>query len=316
MAASRGMYHEVYEILRQPIKPASSVPPDIAVLLTREGSKHPHEINWAKQAKSEATLARRAARIASKTADIATPVASPRRALVRPTFAPAATPSPRGGLAPSKMLERDLASREAHAARQRAHRLLDEAESSPFRAAGFIDPALHNPPAAKPTRPPQRARPELASPRVPCVQAGHREILEGRFADAEPVYRDALARKEAALGPTNPSTLSSLVSLADLLVLQARHAEAVPLYWRALEGVRDARAVATKLARALRVIEREEQAIALEARFGIDLTRDDGAAGGDHADALQQLMAVRLKVADQPGDDGSYALTLSLEAPA
>jgi len=92
------------------------------------------------------------------------------------------------------------------------------------------------------------------------VQAGHRRILEGRYADAEPAYREALARKEAALGPTNASTLSSLVSLADVLVLQGKLAEATVLLRRVIKARtaalgsrhRETLAVAERLTRVLK----------------------------------------------------------------
>ena len=57
---------------------------------------------------------------------------------------------------------------------------------------------------------------------------------EGRFADAEPLYKRALAIFEKALGPDHPSVASALNNLADLYSAQGRYADAEPLYKRAL----------------------------------------------------------------------------------
>jgi hypothetical protein len=124
------------------------------------------------------------------------------------------------------------------------------------------------PPAARPRSCSPRPRPQLASPRVPCVQSGHQDLLEGRFAEAEPAYREALSRKEAALGLLNTSTISSLVSLAQLLAWQERHVEAAPL----LE-----RAVAAKKAIAGRAANRGGESLA--------------AISARHADVLRKLEA-------------------------
>ena len=55
-----------------------------------------------------------------------------------------------------------------------------------------------------------------------------------RYAEAEPLYRHALAIRERALGPDHPDTAASLNDLAYLLRMQDRYAEAEPLYHRAL----------------------------------------------------------------------------------
>ena len=57
---------------------------------------------------------------------------------------------------------------------------------------------------------------------------------KARYAEAEPLYRRALAIREAALGPDHPGTATSLYNLAVLLLAKARYAEAEPLYRRAL----------------------------------------------------------------------------------
>jgi tetratricopeptide (TPR) repeat protein/CHAT domain-containing protein len=56
----------------------------------------------------------------------------------------------------------------------------------------------------------------------------------GRFDRAEPLYRNALAILESALGAENHFLADSLGSLAELLRLQRRYPQAEPLYKRAL----------------------------------------------------------------------------------
>src|SRR5512142_2342748 len=54
-----------------------------------------------------------------------------------------------------------------------------------------------------------------------------------RYSKAEPLYRRALAIREAALGPDHPDTARSLNNLAELYRAQGQDAEATPLYRRA-----------------------------------------------------------------------------------
>ena len=79
----------------------------------------------------------------------------------------------------------------------------------------------------------------------------------------------------------NPSTLSSLVSLADVLTLQGRHAEAAPLLKRVVHAMRAKQPpgsqpsnavldIAERLAKAYRQARKEEAAKAVEARFKVD----------------------------------------------
>jgi tetratricopeptide (TPR) repeat protein len=56
----------------------------------------------------------------------------------------------------------------------------------------------------------------------------------GRYGEAEPLYRKALAAYEKALGPEHPDVAASLVNLAELYREQGRPDEAEPLYQRAL----------------------------------------------------------------------------------
>ena len=57
---------------------------------------------------------------------------------------------------------------------------------------------------------------------------------QGRYAEAEPLYKRALAIREKALGPDHPDVARSLNNLAELYENQGRYAEAEPLYKRAL----------------------------------------------------------------------------------
>ena len=57
---------------------------------------------------------------------------------------------------------------------------------------------------------------------------------EGRYAEAEPLYKRALAIWKKALGPDHPDFAQSLNNLAGLYLAQGRYADAEPLYKRAL----------------------------------------------------------------------------------
>ena len=57
---------------------------------------------------------------------------------------------------------------------------------------------------------------------------------QGRYADAEPLYKRSLAIREKALGPDHPDVALSLNNLAELYHAQGRYADAEPLYKRSL----------------------------------------------------------------------------------
>jgi CHAT domain-containing protein/Tfp pilus assembly protein PilF len=57
---------------------------------------------------------------------------------------------------------------------------------------------------------------------------------QSRYADAEPLYKRALAIYEKALGPDHPNLATSLNNLAELYRAQGRYADAEPLYKRAV----------------------------------------------------------------------------------
>ena len=57
---------------------------------------------------------------------------------------------------------------------------------------------------------------------------------QGRYADAEPMYRRSLAIYEKVLGRDHPDVADSLNNLAVLYRAQGRYADAEPLYRRSL----------------------------------------------------------------------------------
>jgi tetratricopeptide (TPR) repeat protein len=97
---------------------------------------------------------------------------------------------------------------------------------------------------------------------------------QGKYAQAEPLYKRALAIKEKALGPEHPVVATSLNNLAALYDTQGKYAQAEPLYKRALAILEKALGpehphVATSLenyATLLRNTKRVAEAEKLEAR--------------------------------------------------
>lgn len=60
-------------------------------------------------------------------------------------------------------------------------------------------------------------------------------IINGSYAEIEPLYKRALEISEKALGPDNPDVAIALNNLAELYYNQGRYEEAEPLYKRALK---------------------------------------------------------------------------------
>ncbi len=60
-------------------------------------------------------------------------------------------------------------------------------------------------------------------------------IINGTYAEIEPLYKRALEIVEKALGPDNPDVAISLNNLAELYYNQGRYKEAEPLYRQALK---------------------------------------------------------------------------------
>jgi tetratricopeptide (TPR) repeat protein len=69
-----------------------------------------------------------------------------------------------------------------------------------------------------------------------CLKLGGIADVEGRLAEAEPLYKRALEGLERVLGKEHPDTLTSVNNLALLYQAEGRLAEAQPLYKRALEA--------------------------------------------------------------------------------
>ncbi|XRB09944.1 kinesin light chain 3 [Pycnococcus provasolii] len=61
---------------------------------------------------------------------------------------------------------------------------------------------------------------------------------QGKYADAEPLYREALDGRRRELGDAHPDTLKSINNLAILLENQGKYADAEALYREALDGRR------------------------------------------------------------------------------
>jgi len=57
---------------------------------------------------------------------------------------------------------------------------------------------------------------------------------QGRYVDAEPLYKRSLAIQEKALGPDHPNVAFDLNNLAGIYRDQGHYAEAEPLYTRSL----------------------------------------------------------------------------------
>ena len=57
---------------------------------------------------------------------------------------------------------------------------------------------------------------------------------QGRYAEADPLFKRALAIDEKALGPEHPDVGQSLNNLAAVYLYQGRYGEAEPLFKRAL----------------------------------------------------------------------------------
>ena len=58
---------------------------------------------------------------------------------------------------------------------------------------------------------------------------------QGRYKEAEPLYRRSLAIEEKAVGRDHPSVASTLNNLAELYRALGRYKEAEPLYRRSLD---------------------------------------------------------------------------------
>jgi tetratricopeptide (TPR) repeat protein len=118
--------------------------------------------------------------------------------------------------------------------------------------------------------------------------------MKARWAEAEPLYRRALAIYEAGLGPDHPEVAASLNNLAFLLKDTSRLGEAEPLYRRALAIVEassgpdhpDVTVSLNNLANLLQATNRRAEAEPLYRRA---LVIDDASLGPDHPEVAIRL---------------------------
>ena len=123
----------------------------------------------------------------------------------------------------------------------------------------------------------------------PFYLDAHATILQkmGQYADAEPLFRRALAIDEKALGKDHPDVASSLNNLALLLYSQGKYGEAEPLYRRAL-AIRekalgpDHPDVAKSLNNLAALLDSQGKYAATEPLFRRALAIDEKALGKDH----------------------------------
>jgi tetratricopeptide (TPR) repeat protein len=124
----------------------------------------------------------------------------------------------------------------------------------------------------------------------------HARILKtlGRYAEAEPLYRRALAIDEKALGLKHPDVATSLNNLAGLLYKQGKYVEAEPLYRRALAiGEKtlgpDHPAVATRLNNLAGLLEAQGKYVEAEPLYRRALAIGEKTLGTDHPDVATWL---------------------------
>ena len=117
---------------------------------------------------------------------------------------------------------------------------------------------------------------------------------QGRYADAEPLYKRAIALNEKALGPDHPDVASSLNNLAALYQAQGRYAEAEPLYERSLAIQEKALGpdhpdVARSLNNLAALYESQGRYADAEPRYERSLAIDEKALGPNHPDVAETL---------------------------
>ena len=144
-----------------------------------------------------------------------------------------------------------------------------EAEPLYLRAIAIAEKALG------PEHPPATS---LNNPEHPLATSLNNLALlygaQGKYAEAEPLYRRALAIREKALGAEHPDVAIAFNNLATLYRAQGKYAQAEPLYRRSLAIKEKALgpehpSVATTLenyAALLRKMNRDDEADKLEAR--------------------------------------------------
>src|SRR6185437_4713688 len=114
-----------------------------------------------------------------------------------------------------------------------------------------------------------------------------------RYAEAEPLFRRALALREKALPPGHPDVGQSLNNLATLYERQDRHADSEPLFKRALAIYQKTPgadpAVATLLNNFGQVLKAEGRYAEAEAIYQRALSVRERTVGPDHPDTVASL---------------------------
>src|SRR5262245_23311411 len=79
------------------------------------------------------------------------------------------------------------------------------------------------------------AQPQAEIDQATSLNRQARQYLDqGKYDEAEPLLKRALAIRERALGPAHPDTATSLNNLAELYRIQGKYGAAEPLYQRSL----------------------------------------------------------------------------------
>jgi CHAT domain-containing protein/tetratricopeptide (TPR) repeat protein len=131
---------------------------------------------------------------------------------------------------------------------------------------------------------------------------------QGRFADAEPLYKRSLEIREKTLGPDHPDIAASLNTLANLYQSQSRYDDAAPLYKRALAIYLKAfgsnhRDVATTLGNLANLYLNQGRYADAEPLFKQSLAIKEKALGPNHSDVATALN----NLASLYGKQGRYA---------
>ena len=159
--------------------------------------------------------------------------------------------------------------------------------------------------APQPPRGRERTRPDDLEPRSRLNSLAALLRTTNRLAEAEPLYRRALAIDEA-YGPDHPAVATALNNLAVLLQATNRLAEAEPLYRRALAIGRRATAptipkVATALNNLAELLRATNRLAEAEPLYRRALAIDEASYGPDHPDVAIRLnnLAVLLQATNR-----------------
>ncbi|CBJ32852.1 NB-ARC and TPR repeat-containing protein-likely pseudogene [Ectocarpus siliculosus] len=119
-------------------------------------------------------------------------------------------------------------------------------------------------------------------------------VLQGKYAEAEPLYARSHAILEKVVGPEHPDVASSLNNRAKLLRVQGKYAEADPLYLRAIEiGEKtlgpNHPALATRLNNRAGLLQRQGKYEEAEPLYRRSLAIKEKVHGPDHPDVARVL---------------------------